>query len=145
IAKESIFSGLNNVKTCTLLDENFQDKFGLTEPEVKTLLAEYQMLDQWDGIKEWYNGYRMGSCEGIYNPWSVLNCIDDKGRLASYWVNTSDNALIRELIIRGTNKLKTDFQSLLKGGTVEKKIEDGIVFADLQKNPEAICWSLLLY
>ena len=117
IAEESIFSGLNNVNTFTILSDNFQDKFGLTEPEVKKLLAEYGLLDKWDAIRKWYNGYRIGSCEGIYNPWSVLNCIAKKGALAPYWVNTSDNALMKQLITQGTEDLKADIEELLMGAS----------------------------
>ncbi len=144
IAKESIFSGLNNVTTFTILNEDFQDKFGLTEPEVKKLLEEYNLLDKWDSIRQWYNGYRIGSCEGIYNPWSVLNCISKKGALAPYWVNTIDNALMKQLITQGTDYFKADIEELMRGGTIEKTIEEGIVFADLQSNPDVV-WSLLLF
>ena len=144
IAKESIFSGLNNISTFTILSEDFQDKFGLIEPEVKALLEEHHLLDHLDSLRQWYNGYRIGSCEGIYNPWSVLNCIAKKGALAPYWVNTSDNALMKQLITTGTEDLKADMEELLKGGVVEKTIEEGMVFSDLEKNPDAV-WSLLLF
>ncbi len=144
VAKESIFSGLNNITTFTILSEDFQDKFGLTESEVKALLEEYKLLDKWDSIRQWYNGYRIGSCGEIYNPWSVLNCIAKKGALAPYWVNTSDNALMKQLITQGTEDFKADIEELMKGGTVEKIIEEGTVFADLEKNSKAL-WSLLLF
>jgi hypothetical protein len=144
IAKESIFSGLNNIKTFTILNEGFEDKFGLTEPEVKKLLEEYQLIPQWDSIKQWYNGYRIGTCDGIYNPWSVLSCIDNKGTLAPYWVNTSENTLMKQLITQGSEEIKTDLEELLRGGTVEKTIEEGLVFSELKDNPDAV-WSLLLF
>ncbi len=144
VAKESIFSGLNNITTFTILSEDFQDKFGLTESEVKALLEEYKLLDKWDSIRQWYNGYRIGSCGEIYNPWSVLNCIAKKGALAPYWVNTSDNALMKQLITQGTEDFKADIEELMRGGTVEKIIEEGTVFADLEKNSKAL-WSLLLF
>jgi predicted AAA-ATPase/PD-(D/E)XK nuclease superfamily protein len=144
IAKESIFSGLNNIDTFTILSEGFQDKFGLTETEVKKLLEEYKLLDKWTSIQKWYNGYRIGSCAGIYNPWSVLNCIAKKGVLSPYWVNTSDNALMKQLITQGTEDLKADIEELLKGGTIEKTIEEALVFSELDNNPDAV-WSLLLF
>lgn len=144
IAKESIFSGLNNVMTFTILDEIFQDKFGLLEVEVKQLLEDYGLISHMDQMRDWYDGYRIGSCEGIYNPWSVLNCIAKQGALAPYWVNTSDNALMKQLITRGTSDIKTDVEELLKGGIVEKTIEEGIVFANLETSPNTI-WSLLLF
>lgn len=144
IAKESIFSGLNNISTFTILDKDFQDKFGLLESEVKSLLQDYGLENKLDQMRQWYNGYRIGSCEGIYNPWSVLNCIAKEGDLAPYWVNTSDNALMKELISQGSDDLKADVEELLKGGIVDKTIEEGIVFTDLEKNPNSV-WALLLF
>lgn len=144
VAKESIFSGANNICTFTILDEAFQDKFGLLESEVKDLLEDYGLSDNLSQIREWYDGYRIGSCVGLYNPWSVLNCIYKKGALAPYWVNTSDNALMKQLITKGSEDLKADIEELLKNGVIEKTIEEGIVFSELEKNPDAV-WSLLLF
>ncbi len=144
IAKESIFSGLNNIDTFTILNEPFRDKFGLLESEVKQLLTEYDLLSKLPEIRQWYDGYRIGSCDGIYNPWSVLKCIDAKGALAPYWVNTSDNALMKQLITRGTEDIKADIEELFRGGYIDKTIEEGIAFSNLERNPKAI-WSLLLF
>lgn len=144
IAKESIFSGLNNVITYTLLSETFQDKFGLLESEVKQLLENYSLVKQLPEMRKWYNGYRIGLCEDIYNPWSVLNSIDKKGALAPYWVNTSNNDLIRKLLTNGTDDLKADLEELLRGGIIEKTLDEGFVFSSLEKNTDAI-WSLLLF
>jgi hypothetical protein len=144
IAKESIFSGMNNIATFTLLDEEFQDKFGLLESEVKALLDSHDLSGQLPQIRQWYDGYRVGSCEGLYNPWSVLCCIAKKGKLAPYWVNTSDNALIKRLVTRGDEYLKKEMEGLLNGTGIEKKIDEGIVFPDLEKSSNSI-WSLLLF
>jgi hypothetical protein len=144
ITKESIFSGLNNESTFTILDEEFQDKFGLLESEVAALLREYDLSDTLPAMREWYNGYRIGSCPGIYNPWSVLKCIAKNGTLLPFWVNTSDNALMKQLIAKGGEELKVDLEELLRGGIIEKKIDEGIAFPALQRNTTAI-WSLLLY
>ena len=144
IAKESIFSGLNNVTPFTILNETFRDKFGLLESEVKELLEYYGLSEKLPVLREWYDGYRTGSCTGIYNPWSVLRCIAENGVLAPYWVNTSDNGLMKQLITAGGGRLKADIEELLKGGSVEKKIEEEIVFPELDKNPTTI-WSLLVY
>lgn len=144
IAKETIFSGLNNIKTFTILSDDFQDKFGFLESEVNELLQEYGFRDKSDAIRCWYNGYRIGSCQGIYNPWSVLNCLADRGALAPYWVNTSENALMKQLITQAPYNLKADLEVLLNGGSIEKTIEDGVVFTQLEKSSEAI-WSLLLF
>jgi hypothetical protein len=144
IAKESIFSGLNNVSTYTIMNEGFQDKFGLLENEVEQLLKDAGFAQLAPEMRKWYDGYRVGSCCGIYNPWSVLKCIAEKGVLDSYWVNTSDNALMKKLITRGSEEFKEDLEKLLKNGVIEKVIEDGIVFSDLENSPSAV-WCLLLF
>ncbi len=144
IAKESVFSGLNNISTFTILSEDFQDKFGLLESEVKQLLVDFGLQSAHSEIRQWYNGYRIGSCEGIYNPWSVLNCIAKNGALAPYWVNTSDNALMKQLIARGTDDFKADIEELLNGKSIKKIIEEGVVFSNLEQSPNAV-WALLLF
>lgn len=143
VAKESIFSGLNNVSICTIFNKTFQDKFGLLESEVQELLQEYNLSHKLSEIKKWYNGYTIGSCSEIYNPWSVLSCIWAEGTIASYWINTSDNALINQLITRGSVQVKKDFNELLQGKIIKKKIKESIVFSDLEVDTDAL-WSLLL-
>jgi hypothetical protein len=144
IAKESIFSGLNNISTFTVMQETFCDKFGLLESEVAKLLQDYGLQSRLSEIKKWYNGYHIGSCKGIYNPWSVLKCIEANGALASYWVNTSDNALMKQLITQGSDDLKADMETLLRGEVIGRKIEEGIIFSELEQSPNSI-WSVLLY
>ena len=144
IAKESIFSGLNNISTFTVMHETFSDKFGLLESEVVKLLEDYGLQSRLSEIREWYDGYHIGSCKGIYNPWSVLKCIEANGSLAPYWVNTSDNALMKQLLTQGSDDLKADMEALLKGEAIERKIEEGIIFSELEKSPSVI-WSVLLY
>ena len=126
------------------MNEDFQDKFGLVEDEVQKLLQEYDLTHRRDEIRAWYNGYRIGSCEAVYNPWSVINCIANKGNLAPYWVNTSDNALMKQLITQGGDEVKADVETLLTSSVISKTIDDGIVFTDLEKSPSAV-WSMLLY
>ncbi len=144
IAKESIFSGANNVSTFSLLHEEFQDKFGLSESEVKEFLASYDLIANLPEITKWYDGYCIGSCKQIYNPWSVLNCCAKKGNLLPYWVNSSDNTLMQQCVTLGTSELKTEIEELLQGGYIEKKIEEGFIFTDLKEKPNAV-WALLLY
>ena len=144
IAKESIFSGLNNISTFTILNDTFSDKFGLLESEVKELLDLYGLSEKLSDIRKWYNGYHIGSSTNIYNPWSVLNCIANAGALAPYWVNTSENALMKQLIAQAAGEFKADMEQLLKGEIIEQEIEEGVVFSELYQNPDAI-WSLLLY
>ncbi|MBM3191224.1 MAG: AAA family ATPase, partial [Chlamydiae bacterium] len=143
IAKESIFSGLNNTSPFTALSELFSDKFGLLESEVEELLNYYDLSEKLPKIREWYDGYRVGDCAGIYNPWSVFQCILN-GKFAPYWINTSDNEIIKRLFIKGGGNLKADIEILLKDDVIEKKIEEGIVFPELDKNPQ-IAWSLFVY
>ncbi len=144
IAKESVFSGLNNVSTFTLLTSEFQDKFGLVTSEVKALLKHYSLPDELSNLRQWYDGYLIGEQTGMYNPWSVLNCIKKGGKLSPYWVNTSDNALMKKLILNGSDDVKIDIERLVQGECIEKIIEEGLVFPTLDTNPSSI-WALLLY
>lgn len=143
IAKESIFSGLNNINTFTILSETFQDKFGLLESEVLELLKEHQLEHCFSEIKQWYNGYRIGTSDKIYNPWSLLNCMKNNGAIEAYWVNSSDNSLMKQLITKAGSNLKADVEELLKDQVIEKKIEESIVFPNLDQT--STIWSLLLY
>jgi len=131
IAKESIFSGLNNVSPFTLFHEAFSDKFGLLESEVVDLLEQHGLTNRLPDLKHWYNGYTIGSCNAIYNPWSILKYIEEHGALAPYWVNTSDNAFMKQLIIKGGGNLKADIEELIQGKSIEKKIEEGIFSLNL--------------
>ncbi|MDY4011516.1 MAG: AAA family ATPase, partial [Fusobacterium gastrosuis] len=96
VAKEGIFSGLNNLAVYTILDNDYSNFFGLTEDEVEKTLVEYQIDYRIDDVKEWYDGYKFGDNE-IYNPWSILNFLSNK-TLESYWINTSDNFLIKKIL-----------------------------------------------
>jgi len=144
ISKESIFSKLNNVDTFTILDNEFQDKFGLLETEVEALFHEAEVPFHREEVRSWYNGYRVGTCSGLYNPWSVLKCIRAKGALEPYWVNTSSNDLIRDLIKESEAFFKEEIEVLLEKGSIHKIIDDAVPFKELSGNPEAI-WALLLY
>ena len=108
IAKESIFSGLNNPGVYTLLSKEFDDKFGFTERELEIVLTDFDLLHRYDGIQEWYNGYRFGS-RVIYNPWSIINFLGSKAKKCKpYWLNTSDNQLVYSLLSRGGIELKEE-------------------------------------
>lgn len=142
-AKEGIFSGLNNLRVFTLLENEFQDKFGFTAEEVDDLLSKARLIKKSPAVKQWYNGYKSGSVM-IYNPWSLLECIDKKGLLKPYWANTSDNALVKKLIAQADNVVKSDLEELLKGGTIVKEIDNGLIFPGIENNHKAL-WSLLLF
>ena len=111
IAKESIFSGANNFKVYTILDDEFSDDFGITEEEMEKVYKDFNIQDKKEEIKEWYDGYKIGNNEGIYNPWSILNYLTDK-KLMPYWVNTSSNDLIK-LILKNSRAVKEKMERLL--------------------------------
>lgn len=143
VAQASIFSDLNNFKVYSVLDKKYGEYFGFTENEIKSLLALSNTKDYAKDIKAWYNGYQIQN-HILYNPWSILNCLSDGISLKPYWVNTSDNALIKNLISTSKSSIKEVIGKLLQGETVEQPIAESLVFKDLERNEEAI-WSLLLY
>lgn len=143
IAKESIFSGLNNFQIASVINNDFSNRFGLLEDEVYELLRYYNIEFEIDEIRNWYNGYVFGDTT-IYNPWSIINYAKSyKEGFRPYWVNTSGNTLIKELIVLGNKYLKADIDSLIRGESIEKKINDDIVFEELEKKTDAV-WSFLL-
>ncbi len=143
-AKEGIFSGLNNPKVFTILQERFADKFGFTDGEIDQLLNDYKLDKIKEDFKSWYNGYLIGeTC--IYNPWSSLGCVDEQGKLQPYWVNTSDNALVAKLIATASPQIKEACVELFKGNVLpEIRIEENMVLPGMVGNPNSI-WSLLLF
>ena len=145
VARESIFSGLNNLEVAGILEAGpFADKFGFTEPEVAWLLTDFGLSETLPDVREWYNGYRFGETV-IYNPWSILNFIDDRpAPPAPHWVNTSSNDLVRDLLESGGAEIREDLEALLAGGSVECAVTEDLPLRDIRGDPEAI-WSLLLF
>jgi len=144
IAKESIFSGLNNLGVFSLLRTEFQNSFGFTVPEVQQLLIDFNVQDKEKEVQTWYNGYKFGETI-IHNPWSLLNYVDSQDRaFRPYWINTSDNALIQELITQNESPLQKDMETLLEGGSVESELDDNVVLRDIQKNAQTL-WSFLVF
>ncbi len=144
VAKESIFSGLNNLEVSTLLDESYSTCFGFTNEEVKELVEYYEMDIQMHTIAEWYNGYVFGKTE-IYNPWSILNYVRKKPQFPSaYWVNTSGNELIHQLLLSASPAVKEDLETLIDGEIIEKRIDENIVYGEIGRSDYAI-WSFLLF
>src|SRR5262249_33974471 len=141
ISKESIFSDLNNLKIYSVLHPKYGAYFGFTEAEVANLLTQAALLDQATAVRDWYNGYCIGNTV-VYNPWSIINFINSGGSLEPYWVNTSDNKLIRDLLIRSNDHFKGQFEHLLVDKPIEALIDEQMVFADLRRN-EISAWSLL--
>ena len=142
VAKESLFSGLNNVVVYSLLQPEYSQHFGFTEGEVSDLLMQANMIDKETEVKKWYNGYVFGG-RVVYNPWSIANYLSSSELLKPYWVNTSDNHLIKTLLIESNTEFKKQFELLLQDKTIEKSIDENMVFGDLKNNSQA-AWSLLV-
>lgn len=142
VSKESIFSDLNNLKVVTTITEKYEDCFGFTEEEVFAALEEYGLSDQKQKVRDWYDGFSFGKRRDIYNPWSIINYLDEK-RVGAYWANTSANSLVGKLLREGHANIKRDFEDLLRGGTLRMEIDEQIVYNQLSVKKNAI-WSLLL-
>ena len=141
VAKESIFSGANNFKVFTVLDDEFADDFGITEKEMDKVIEDFEIQDKKEEIKRWYDGYKIGEVEGIYNPWSILNYLTDR-KLMPYWVNTSSNDLIK-LILKNSETVKEKIERLLKDEAIEVKINLETVIVGIEENEDNI-WGLML-
>ena len=141
VAKESIFSGANNFDVYTVLDNEFADNFGITEEEMDKVIEDFEIQDEKEEIKSWYDGYKIGEVEGIYNPWSILNYLNKK-ELMPYWINTSSNDLIK-LILKNSTTVKEKIERLLKGEAIEVKINLETVIVGIEENEDNI-WGLLL-
>jgi hypothetical protein len=139
VAKESMFSGLNNIQVYSLLREAYATCFGFTEGEVDQLCADYELSEaQRHELRTWYNGYRFGG-HVVYNPWSVLSYIQHKREpVQAYWANTSGNALIRRLLIDAGLRIEGDIEALLRGESIVKPVDEHTVFRDLERKSEAV-------
>ena len=143
VARESIFSGLNNLDVYSILKEGYSDKFGFTEVEIEKMLNDFNIVKEKDEFKRWYNGYLFGNTV-IYNPWSTLSYLKDKNEyFMPYWVNTSENKIIKTILAKGSDGLKKSFEELLKGNTIETTIDENIIMADIEANENNV-WSFLL-
>lgn len=143
VAKESIFSGLNNFKVYTLLNEEYSKFFGFTEEEISKLLEDFNCNEEIDNFKVWYNGYIFGA-ETIYNPWSTLYYLSEKNKeFMPYWVNTSENSIIKSLLASGSEEIKLGLETLYRGGAIETRIYEDIVMSEIDSGSENL-WSFLL-
>uniref|UniRef100_UPI0023DD68EB AAA family ATPase n=1 Tax=[Eubacterium] hominis TaxID=2764325 RepID=UPI0023DD68EB len=140
IAKENLFSGLNNLEVCSIQDEKYKDVFGFTEDETRTLLEAHHLELNQD-VKEMYDGYTIGGTE-IYNPWSVINYAD-KGVLASYWINTGSNEVVCQLLEKSSNKVKKQYIELLEKG--EMKVNCILEGAYIELRGATQLWALLVH
>jgi hypothetical protein len=143
VAKENIFSGLNNLKVHTILDDKFTEYFGVVETEVVQALEDFDLEYELDDVQKWYNGYLFGD-KKVYNPWSIINFLSDK-KLRPYWVNTSGNGLIRLYLEKLKNDIFDDFSKLLKGESIVKRINDNMTFQNLEANFSKNIWNLFFH
>ena len=142
VSKESIFSDLNNLEVVTTTSSKYMDSFGFTQEEVSAALQELGLSNQESGVRDWYDGFTFGTRTDLYNPWSIINFLDKK-RLSAYWANTSSNRLVSKLIQEGSKDIKIVMEDLLEGGVLCTKLDEQMVFDQLDYNESAI-WSLLL-
>lgn len=142
VGKESIFSDLNNLEVVTTTSRKYATTFGFTEKEVCQSLEEFGLQDKIDEVRSWYDGFRFGECEHIYNPWSITQFLD-KREFAPYWANTSSNALVGKLIQKSSPQMKTKMEELMNDIPICEVLNEQIVFEQLEYNETAI-WSLLL-
>ena len=142
VSKESIFSDLNNLVVVTTTSNQYNTAFGFTEEEVFNALDEQGLSDEKEKVKAWYDGFTFGNKKDIYNPWSIINYLKFK-KYETYWADSSSNRLVNELIRTGSAEIKNTMETLMAGGTVEKNIDEQIVFEQLKINKDAV-WSLLL-
>ncbi len=142
VSKESIFSDLNNLVVVTTTSRKYADCFGFTKAEVFRALEERGLGDQKEAVKQWYDGFRFGELDGIYNPWSITNFLDEK-RFLPYWANSSSNGLVSQLLQTADKSVKERMETLLQGGTITVTLDEQIVFNQLGKKKGAV-WSLML-
>ena len=141
VAKESIFSGANNFDVYTVLNDEFADDFGITSEEMEKVISDFNVQDDKEEIKKWYDGYKIGNVEGLYNPWSILNYLAKK-ELIPYWVNTSSNDLIK-LTLKNSTTVKEKIERLLRDEEIEVPINLETIIVGIENNEDNI-WGLML-
>ena len=148
ISKESIFTGLNNLEVDSVLHTRYADSFGFTEAEVQEMLAYYDLSSARPEVKEWYDGYLFNRIE-IYNPWSILKYVNDRKDHVTqfalpYWSNTSSNSIIREMVGEADEEAKEDLETLINGGTIEKRVHEDITYGDIHQSQDNL-WNFLFF
>ena len=148
ISKESIFTGLNNLKIISILDDRYAEHFGFTDEEVRKICEDYNIEQKYDTIKEWFNGYIFGETN-VYNPWSVMQYVDDlKANInklpMSYWANTSSNSIVKRLIERADDSTKGEIEALIEGKTIEKIVHDDITYDEIYDTMDNL-WNFMFF
>lgn len=142
VAKESIFSGLNNLTIHSILDEKYSEYFGFTADEVKEMTEYYGVADKYSDICEWYDGYRFGN-KDIFNPWSVINYFYNNCAAKAYWQSTGDNSIIRQIVAEADNETADNLRKLLQGEIVSSYVDTSVIYPEIKSNPTTI-YSFLL-
>ena len=148
ISKESIFTGLNNLETDSVLHTRYGDSFGFTQEEVEAMLAYYDLNEHLDEVKKWYDGYLFNNFE-IYNPWSLLKYVNDRKDHVTefalpYWSNTSSNSIVREMVGGADADARRDLETLINGGTIEKPVHEDITYGDIHQTQDNL-WNFLFF
>ena len=143
VAKENIFSGLNNLEVHTILDDEFTEYFGIMENEVEKSLEDFDLKYELDDVQKWYNGYLFGE-KKVYNPWSIINFLKNE-KLKPYWVNTSGNGLIKLYLQKLKNDIFDDFSKLLNEESILKRINNNMTFENLETNFRKNIWNLFFH
>lgn len=146
VSKESIITGLNNFKIISITDTRFDEQFGFTDTEVRTLLSDYQMEDRFAEVKEWYDGYHFGNAD-VYCPWDVVNFVDRakddrEARPEAYWINTSGNDLVKRFIDKANKTTKSEIECLINGEAIEKELRLELTYEEIDQSIENL-WSVL--
>ena len=143
VAKESIFSGMNNLIENSVLNERYSTYFGFTKTEVKMMLAAYGKRSRFDEVCEWYDGYRFGSNE-MFNPWSVISYIKNECIPQAYWQNTGSNDIIRQIVLESPNETKAKLHTLLEGNSILADVDTSVIYPEIKDNPQTIFSFLLI-
>ncbi len=148
ISKESIFTGLNNLEVDSVLHTRYGDAFGFTQEEVSEMLSYYDLSENLDEVKKWYDGYLFNEIE-IYNPWSILKYVNDRKDSVTqfplpYWSNTSSNSIIREMVENANEDARRDLEMLMDGGTIEKQVHEDITYGDIHDFQDNL-WNFLFF
>ena len=143
VAKENIFSGLNNLEVHTILDNEFTEYFGITEEEVNQAVKDFDLEYELEDVQKWYNGYLFGDRK-VYNPWSIVNFLKRR-KLKPYWVNTSGNELIKLYLRKLKNEIFDNFSQLLNKKSISKRINDNMIFENLEANFSKNIWNLFFH
>ena len=148
VSRESIFTGLNNLKMMSILRDDCAQAFGFTEEEVRAMLAAYGMAERMEEVKKWYDVYLFGNME-VYNPWSIISYVDENMHKTHffpkpYWSNTSSNSIIKELVEEADLDTRTEIEYLIEGGSIEKHVHEDITYGDIHESRDNL-WNFLFF